>query len=118
MQTPPLSEGHAKLSELMLRETGSALQGLPENVKHRVHLEMGLGHIGEQLLALAGAEHAEVLVLGTNPHAGPLELLRSVSHDVLMNAPMSVACIPGKLVLPGLSTELREQTKHAPAGGH
>jgi nucleotide-binding universal stress UspA family protein len=111
LQTPPLSEGHAKLSALMLRETSGALEGLPANVKSRVRLEMGTGQIAQQLLALAGSELANVLVLGTNPHPGPLSLLRSVSHDVLMNAPMSVACIPGRLVLPGISSELREQAR-------
>jgi len=88
----------------MQDETANALKALPSNVSCRVHLEMGKGHIGEQLLALAADELVEVLVLGTNPHHGPISLARSVSHDVLMNAPMSVACVPGRLQVPAFST--------------
>ncbi|MBS1152147.1 MAG: Universal stress protein [Myxococcaceae bacterium] len=101
---PPAEEGHASLSKAMQDETANALKALPSNVSCRVHLEMGKGHIGEQLLALAADELVEVLVLGTNPHHGPISLARSVSHDVLMNAPMSVACVPGRLQVPAFST--------------
>ncbi len=100
---PPAESGHAELSKAMHHETEAALSGLPANVQCRVHLEMGKGHIGEELVALATADQVELLVLGTNPHHGPIGLLRSVSHDVLMNAPMSVACVPGALG-PPLST--------------
>ena len=102
-----VDEVHQAISKLMHDETNAALSTLPANVKHRVHLEMGRGHIAEQLLELAGKDLVDVLVLGTNPHHGPISLLRSVSHEVLTNAPMSVACIPGKLNLPVLSTEPR-----------
>lgn len=104
MTAPSVEEAHAGLSKLMNDEIAAALRGLPANVTHRVHLEMSKGHIAEQLLALAGSDLVEVLVLGTNPHHGPIGLLKSVSHDVLMNAPMSVACVPGKLLMPGFST--------------
>ena len=109
------TEDHTALAALMLDETQQALKGLPANVASRVHLEMGRTHIAEQLLELAGTELPDVLVLGTNPHHGPLSLLRSVSHEVLSNAPMSIACIPGRLVLPGLSSELRTQAAAAEA---
>ena len=114
--TPP-EEAHANISKLMVDETSAALRGLPANVKHRVHLEVGIGHVSEQLLALAGSERVELLVLGTNTHHGPISLLRSVSHDVLMNAPMSVACVPGKLVMATVSSDLRQKVElatHAP----
>lgn len=103
----PEDPTHSALMKVMLEETTAALKGLPANVTSRVHLEMGVGHIGAQLLELAVAEQADVLVLGTTPHHGPISLLRSVSHDLLMNAPMSVACVPGKLVLKGISSEVR-----------
>ncbi len=100
LPVPPPDEGHAGLSKLMHEETAGALKTLPSNVTHRVHLVIGKGHVAEQLQALAIEEHAEVLVLGTTPHHGPINLLRSVSHDLLMNAPMSVACVPGLLDAP------------------
>ncbi|MBS1148799.1 MAG: Universal stress protein, partial [Myxococcaceae bacterium] len=43
------------LARMMATETGNALSTMPANVKHRVHLEMGIGHIDEQLLALGVA---------------------------------------------------------------
>ncbi len=114
MPMPPPQEAHTAITAIMKKETEAALEGLPASVKHRVHLEMSNSAVADQLLALAISEHAEVLVLGTNPHHGPIALLQSVTHDLLMNAPMSVACVPGKLTLPGLSTELR-QIAAAPA---
>jgi nucleotide-binding universal stress UspA family protein len=113
LTAPGPEEGHLALSALMRDETEAALKGLPTNVKHRVHLEMGRGHIGEQLLALATEEQVDVLVLGTHPHRGPLKRLWSVSQDVLELAPMSVACVPGRMVLPGISTQSPAQAPEA-----
>lgn len=96
------AEGLAAVAGLIHHETDAALAGLPSNVRHRVHLEQGRGQIGLQLLGLAANEHVDVLVLGTNPHHGPISLLRSVSHQVLTGAPMSVACIPSRLLLHGV----------------
>ena len=96
LPVPPAEEGHAALAAKMLAETSGALNGLPANVKHRVHLEMGKGHVGEQLVAMAENELVDIFVLGTHPHRGPLGQLWSVSHEVLANAPMSVAPARGE----------------------
>jgi nucleotide-binding universal stress UspA family protein len=85
-------------------ETEAALFGLPANVRRRVHLEMGLGNIGKHLLSMAQGEQVDVVVLGTHLHRGPL-VRGSVSHQVFSFAPMSVACVPGRMVLPGLSAK-------------
>jgi nucleotide-binding universal stress UspA family protein len=97
LPAPPPEEAHAALSKQIHGETAAALATLPSNVTHRVHLVIAKGHTAEQLQALAIEENVEVLVLGTTPHHGPINLLRSVCHDLLMNAPMSVACVPGLL---------------------
>lgn len=81
-------------------EAEAAFSGLPSNVKRRVRLEAGRPHLGPQLLRLATAEHVDVVVLGTQPHRGPVGQQWSVSHEVLALAPMSVACIPEPVPLP------------------
>jgi nucleotide-binding universal stress UspA family protein len=87
----------------MRAETESALSALPNNVKHRIHLEMGVGRIADHLLALANEEQVDVIVLGTHRRRA-LGRLFSVSHHVLALAPMAVACIPATAVVPDLST--------------
>jgi nucleotide-binding universal stress UspA family protein len=103
LPVPPPEEGHLALSKLMKHESEAALAGLPANVKRRVHLEMGVGRIGEQLLALAVEEQIDVFVLGTHRRRA-LGRLWSVSHHVLALAPMSVACVPGTVTVADLTT--------------
>jgi nucleotide-binding universal stress UspA family protein len=99
LPVPPPEEGHLGLSRTMKTETEAALAGLPANVKTRVHLEMGTGRVGEQLLALANEEQVDLFVLGTHRRRA-LGRLWSVSHHVMGLAPMSVACIPGTVAVP------------------
>ncbi len=98
LPVPPEDEAHMGLSRLMRIETDNALSTMPSNVKHRMHLEMGVGHIDEQLMALGVAERAELMVLGTHRYR-MLARLTSVSHHVLGRAPMSIACVPDVLGL-------------------
>lgn len=95
----PTEEG--LLAELLMREAEAALRILPPRIKSRVQLELGDGHVGEQLLNLAAREHVDMLVLGTHPKKGLLARLSSTSHEVLANGLMSVALVPGE----GLSVE-------------
>ena len=95
--TPPAGdESHAGLAALMRIEMSNALSTMPGNVMHRIHLEMGVGHIDEQLLAWGAEEHVDLMVLGTHRYR-LLARLNSVSHHVLGQAPMSIACIPDVL---------------------
>ncbi len=100
MVAPSADPTHSGLSARLLTEATAALAGLPANVKYRVQLELGQGHVGGQLMAMAEREQANVFVLGTHPGRNPLGKLRSVSHDVLANALMSVVFIPGGTALP------------------
>ena len=91
---------HAAMAEGILRELAGALRTLPDNVRCRVHLELGAEHIAERLSDFAADEQVDLFVLGSHPVTGPIARMRaltSVSHGVLSNAPMSVACIPSRL---------------------
>lgn len=97
---PSKEEAHAGLAAKLLEETQAALAGLPSNVKHRVLLEVGKGHVAQQLQAMAERAQVDVLVLGTHPASGAGGKLGSIAHDVLANALMSVVCVPGHARLP------------------
>ncbi len=99
---PLVDDGHRALAKTMEAETLASLAGLPKNVKVRVHLELGVQRIGEQLLHLANEEQIDMFVLGTHRRRA-LGRLWSVSHHVLALAPMSVACIPSTVALADMS---------------
>lgn len=101
--TPPIEEAHMKLMATLRSELETALKGLPENVTSRVHLEIGADHVADAILALAAREQVNLLVLGSHPDVGALARMRSVTHGVLVDAPMSVACIPGNISVPATS---------------
>jgi nucleotide-binding universal stress UspA family protein len=90
----PEPDGDQALEKLVRHDIEATMAGLPANVHHRLHLEVGLGHFSDRLLALSVAEHVDVLVVGTHTRQGPLGRLWSVSHEVLGLAPMSVVCVP------------------------
>ncbi len=96
IQAPEGDETHTGLARMMRVATEKTLSTMPSNVKHRIHLEMGVGHIDEQLLSLGITERAQLMVLGTHRYR-MLARLTSVSHSVLGRAPMSIACVPDVL---------------------
>lgn len=89
-------DDEASMAVLLTKETEVALEGLPPNVTVRVQLEIGRGPIGLLLLEVAARERVDLMVLGSNPHRGVFSRLTSISHEVLSNALMSVALIPGE----------------------
>ncbi|MBS1154008.1 MAG: Universal stress protein [Myxococcaceae bacterium] len=91
--------GHA-LSEQLWVEAQAVLGGLPPNVTRQVRLQASGAQVGSQLLRMATVEHADVFVLGTHPHSGPVGQQWSLSHELLALAPMSVACVPDPVMLP------------------
>jgi nucleotide-binding universal stress UspA family protein len=86
-------EQDASLVELRF-EAEAAFAMLPSNVKLTVKLQEAEPAIGPRLLSLATHHQADVLLLGTHPHRGPVGQQWSVSHEALALAPMSVACVP------------------------
>jgi nucleotide-binding universal stress UspA family protein len=90
-------DAHTAMTNVVRHELEVALKGLPDNVNWRVHLELGVGHVSDTLLAYAAREQVDLFVLGSHEVDGPLARLRSrssVSNGVMDDAPMSVACIP------------------------
>ncbi len=96
-------DSHAAMEQRLRLELTAALSPLPENVRWRVHLEVGVDHVADTLLTLANLEQVDLFVLGSHPVHGPIARLlsrSSVSSGVLDDAPMSVACIPSRPISP------------------
>ncbi len=109
----PADEG--ALAEELTREAEDAFRVMPANIKTRVQLEQGDGHLGDLLLQLADREQVDMLVLGTHPkEKGLLARLTapSTSHEVLAHGLMSVALVPGEVPPP----PLRRGTPTSPRG--
>lgn len=110
----PIDEG--ALAEELTRDAEAAFRVMPQNIKTRVKLELGEGHLGDLLLSLAAREQVDMLVLGTHPkEKGLLARLTapSTSHEVLAHGFMSVALVPGELHPP---QAIRRGTPTSPRG--
>lgn len=90
---PPAEEGHAALTKTIRAEMEASLAGPPKSMTRRLRLEMGKGHVAEHLMAIAVEEQVDLLLLGTHRRRA-LGRLFSVSHECLLQSPMSVACVP------------------------
>ncbi len=99
---PDPEDGHRALAQTLSAELDAALVNLPKNVKVRKHLEPGKQGIAEELVEIANAVQADLVVLGTHRRRA-LGRLWSVSHHILSLAPMSVACVPAGVTVPDLS---------------
>lgn len=106
---PPPEEGHRQLVDTIRAEVEGELAGLPPGIHARVRLEMGEAHVGEQLLAVAGEEQVDLVVLGCHRHRA-LGRFWSVSHHVLLEAPMAVACVPSAAPVAHLAAPPRWRT--------
>ncbi len=95
-------EGHLAVAKAVKAETEVMLQGLPPAVTKKVRLEIGVGHVADELTALANEEHADLLVVGTHRRKG-LGRLLGVSHHAIETAPMSVACVPSPSAVPDMA---------------
>lgn len=106
LPVPPPEEGHAAIVATVKEELARELAGLPKNVAARVRLEMGLGHTGEQLVEAANDEQVDLVLLGTHRRTA-LGRLWSVSHHVMLQAPMAVACVPSTTTVAHVSAPPR-----------
>ena len=87
------TEADPALEEVLSGEVAREVGLLPPGAAPRVRLRIGMGWTGDQLVAMAGEEGADLLVVGTHRRRG-MGKLWSVSHHAVRNAPMSVASIP------------------------
>lgn len=106
LPVPPPEEGHLTIVNTVKAELTAALTGLPSNVTTRVRLEMGLGHTAEQLVEVANDEQVDLVLLGTHRRTA-LSRLWSVSHHVMLQAPMAVACVPSTTAVAHVSAPPR-----------
>lgn len=70
------------------------LDGLPANATFQINARKGRFPTGASVIALAASEQADVVLLGRQAQRGPLGRRSSVAHDVLVDAPFSVALLP------------------------
>jgi nucleotide-binding universal stress UspA family protein len=81
------------LEEVLSGEVAREVGILPPGASPQVKLRIGMGWTGDQLVAMAEEEGADLLIIGTHRRKG-MGKLWSVSHHAVRNAPMSVASIP------------------------
>jgi nucleotide-binding universal stress UspA family protein len=70
------------------------LDDLPANATFQVKSRSGRLPNGASVLALAAHENADVVLLGAQSQHGPLGRRTSLAHEVLVDAPISVALLP------------------------
>lgn len=101
MKLPAAGEGHDALRRLLEQELKREFDGLPPQVTLSLHIEASTGSVSDQLLKLATEQRADLLLVG-NHRRRALDRLRSVSHKLLLKAPMSVACVPSTTPVPDI----------------
>lgn len=93
---------HADLKAMLTRELQVEFGAMPRNVTVTLRLELGSGNVSGQLLGLASERQVDLVILGTHRKRA-LERLFSVSHRILLQAPMSVVCVPSTTAVPHLA---------------
>jgi nucleotide-binding universal stress UspA family protein len=91
--------GNQALARRIEAEVRAEFEGLPANVSVRFKVEEVKGDVGEQLLIWTLSEGVDLVLLGTHRRRS-LGRLFSVSHKVLLNAPVAVACVPSTTPVP------------------
>jgi nucleotide-binding universal stress UspA family protein len=95
-----------ELREALEKEAAGLVAPLAEGGQPvRMRVEMGMGRIADNLVAMAAEERADLLVVGTH-HRRALGKLWSVSHHALRLAKMSVVCVPAQAAVSGADLEL------------
>jgi nucleotide-binding universal stress UspA family protein len=81
------------IKELIIRDLDEAAKRTLGDVESTVNVFAGVGRPDPQLIELAQAEMADLIVIGTNQKRG-VNLLGSVSRGILHHASMNVLCVP------------------------
>ncbi|HZN94959.1 MAG TPA: universal stress protein, partial [Myxococcales bacterium] len=101
------SEADPALEEVLSGEVEREVGAIAPGVSPRVRLRIGIGWTGDQLVAMAEEEGADLLSVGTHHRRG-MGKLWSVSHHAVRNAPMSVASVPAEAAHRGADAEIPE----------
>jgi nucleotide-binding universal stress UspA family protein len=93
----PLVGGNPRLEELLARDVRAHAESHVAGTPIEVRVVPGFGRTVDHVVALAGEERADLVVVGTHQREGMGRLwYGSVSYGVLDIAPMSVACVPAR----------------------
>jgi len=117
------TEADPALEEVLSGEVAHEVGVIAPGVSPRVHLRIGMGWTGDQLVAMAKEEGADLLVVGSHQRRG-VGKLWSVSHHAVRNAPMSVASVPAEAAHRAADAEIPElnevlaATDFSPSGDH
>lgn len=83
----------SEVAKLLQRDLQDKCEEILGKTKLRFRVAAGLGRPDPQLIEIAAAEKADLIVVGTNQRRG-LARLGSVSRAVMHHAPLNVASIP------------------------
>ncbi|HRZ34869.1 MAG TPA: universal stress protein [Candidatus Paceibacterota bacterium] len=90
-----ITDNAAEITKYIKRDLKERCRDILGTTNVQIRIGDGWGPAGPELVALAKAESADLIVVGTNQRRGLERLwLGSVSRAVLHRAPVSVACIP------------------------
>lgn len=86
---------HPEVEQTFVRDVTAFMGESLVEGRARVLVRPGLGRVDVHLTELAGSEQADLLVVGSHQRAGLSRVWHgSVSRGALLNAEMSVACVP------------------------
>ena len=88
-----LVEPDPAVERLLERDVAAVVGGVEGAGEVRFRAQLALGRLADPLVALADAERADLVVVGTHHRRGPARLW-SVSSGVLHLGRMSVATVP------------------------
>jgi len=101
------TEPDPALEEVLSGEVAHEVGTFPPGVAPQVRLRIGIGWTGDQLVAMAEEERADLLVMGSHRRRG-VGKLWSVSHHAVRNATMSVVCVPAEAARRPADAEIPE----------
>lgn len=90
---PSLLDVAGETERRLLEELRARTAGLPGDGQVTVAVKPALGRLADELVEIAVAHRADLLVVGPHPHAAPTRLW-SVPAGAVHLAPMSVATVP------------------------
>ena len=89
-----LDRTHPLVEQVIRRELDSVASRLKGGNETKIVVESNIGRTGAAIAQIASREEADLLVVGRRREEGLRWWERSVSREVIREAPMSVVCVP------------------------
>jgi nucleotide-binding universal stress UspA family protein len=103
-----LDRTHPLVEQVIRRELDSVASRLKGSGETKIAVESNVGRTGAALAQVASREGADLLVVGRGREEGRHWWERSVSREVIREAPMSVVCVPETgHVVPAVAPSIR-----------